>query len=168
MAELSRLWYNYQMGIINDPTPGQPIDVNYISRIVTTLNGLTNDFVTKDKQSRVVKARGSSAVFEETRTSNLSFVGGYMQVKSDAKSNNQEVISKQTFIFNRTFQNPPIVTATPQVDSSGIDKDTSSVSIMITQVTKSSVTFSVLFNSKTKNATIGINIIAIGLPASLG
>jgi hypothetical protein len=155
------------MGIINDPTPGQPVDVNFLSTMVTAINRLSDDYVTKDKQSRVVKARGSSSTFDVTRTSNLSFVGGYMQVTSDAKSGTKDVISK-TFQFNRTFQNPPIVTATPQVDTSGVDKDTSSITVMITKVTKSSVTLSVLFDSKSKKTTIGVNIIAIGLPASLG
>jgi hypothetical protein len=155
------------MGIINDPTPGQPVDVNFLSQMVSAINSLNDDFVTKDKQSRVVKTRGSSSVFENARTTSLSFVGGYIQVTSDAKSNTKDVISK-TFAFGRTFQNPPIVTLTPQVDSSGVDKDTSSITVMITKVTKSTVTFSVLFDSKSKKTTIGVNIIAIGLPASLG
>jgi hypothetical protein len=156
------------MGIINDPTPGQPIDVNYISQIVKAVNGLNDDYVTKDKQSRIAKAKkGSKTTYDVTRTSNLALVAGYTEVSSDTKTNTKDV-KEVTFAFNRTFSNPPIVVATPEIATSGITKTTSGVTVLITNVTKSTVKMSVLFDSTAKKTTIGINILAIGIPSAVG
>lgn len=166
MAELSRLWYNCHMGILNDPTPGQPIDVGYISQIVKSVNALSDDYVTKDKQSRVTKIRGKQT-FDVTRTSNLAFVGGYIIATSDAKTTTRDVIEK-VFQFNRTFNSPPIVVATPEIASSGVIKETNGVTVVITKVTNTAVTMKVIFDSKSAKTNIGINIIAIGIPSALG
>jgi hypothetical protein len=151
------------MGIINEPSIGQAIDVNYISEIVREVNNLNGSLGNKLTQSRIPKAGGNKPT-QPILTSNLSIVTGSTKVTTDNESKTTDV-KPFAFEFGRTFSGAPIVTATPQLANTGVDAKTVAVSVIIKSITSSQVNGVVVFNSPAKNATITINIIAIGAPA---
>lgn len=151
------------MGIINEPSIGQAIDVNYISQIVREVNNLNGSLGTKLTQSRIPKSNANKPT-EAFLTSNLSIVTGRTMVTTDNSSKTADV-KPFIFEFGRTFRYVPIVTATPQVSGTGIKAKTVAVSVIIQNVTTSQVTGVLVFNSEAKNTSVYINIIAVGAPA---
>jgi hypothetical protein len=164
MAEKSRIWYNRNMGIINEPSIGQAIDVNYISEIVREVNLLNGSLGTKLTQSRIPKGDNTNKPTQAFLTSNLSIVTGRTMVTTDNSSKTADV-KPFNFEFGRTFRYVPIVTATPQVEKTGIKGKTLGVSVIIQNVTTSQVSGVLVFNSEAKNTSVYINIIAVGAPA---
>jgi hypothetical protein len=152
------------MGIINEPSIGQAIDVNYISQIVKELNSLNGTLGTKLTQSRIPKGDNTNKPTQSFLTSNLSIVTGRTLVTTDSSSKTTDV-KPFIFEFGRTFRYVPIVTATPQVIGTGIKGKQLGVSVLINNVTTSQVTGVLIFNTEAKSTSVYINIIAVGAPA---
>lgn len=165
MVEFCRLWYNLVMGKIPTPANGAAIDVDYISEIVKEINLLNNELGNNGRQSRVVDSISTTVPKLKVPTTQLSFVTGRKEVSSDSNSATNDVI-KTTFHFNQSFLYVPVVTATPQIKSSGIKNNTLGVSVVITEIRENGVDLSVIFNSDTKKTSIIINIIAVGVAAA--
>ena len=139
------------------PNRGQPIDVSYLYQIADAVNSLTtsvsaasNKYVTVDTLSFGKKDLGASE---------MRMVGGYAEV-----ANNTPVGVGGELPFFLTysgFKHAPIVTATP-INIGGTTAG-SDISVVLKTVTASRVDGIVKFKTG-GNVTIGVNLIAIGLP----
>lgn len=139
------------------PNRGQPIDVSYLYQIADAVNSLTtsvsaasNKYVTVDTISFGKKDMGSAE---------MRMVAGYAEV-----ANNTPVGAAGELPFFLTysgFKYAPIVTATP-INIGGTTAG-SDISVVLKTVTASRVDGIVKFKTG-GNVTIGVNLIAIGLP----
>ena len=146
------------MGRLSPPDRGQPLDVDYIRGIVDVLNELA---VTATSTTNAMLTIDTATSGKQTKkTSDSRRVGGYKEVSS-AGNQNGEVSSEYSFQTN--FQYPPIITATP-VLIQGADAG-GAVSITIKTITQDKVTFSVKFSGTATNLSVGVNLIAIGIPS---
>jgi hypothetical protein len=153
------------MGHLPTPANGAAIDVNYISQIVTEINNLTTDLGNVGRQSRIINSASKTVPKLKIPTSQLSFVAGRKAVSSDANSATNDVINT-TFFFGQNFKYPPLVVATPEINSSGIKNNTLGVSVVVKEVFENRVDLFVIFNSDAKKVTINVNVLAIGAAVS--
>jgi hypothetical protein len=143
------------------PELGQPIDLTYIYTIAEAVNRLSRDAVSTNRFLSV-DTPGFGVGKEDLKVTESRIIGGYKEVTNSA-SNLQG--SEITFFYNfepAGFKHPPIVTATP-VNISGTEagKD---VRIVLTSVSASRVDGVVKFGTSGV-ATVGVSLIAIGVPA---
>lgn len=140
------------------PQRGQPIDFFYISKIVETLNALSKKASINFTKSKVDIGSGQRPI--SVSTAETMVVARYKNITNNKAVTATTSIS-ESIDFDTTFKYPPIVTATIQsVNQTAASKD---AKIVITQITTSKVTFTVDFDRK-GNASIGVNIIAVGIP----
>lgn len=149
------------MAHIETPNIGTAIDVNYLSTIVTEINNLNDTLGNTSRQSRIIDSVSTTSPSTQISTSQLSFVAGRKLVTSDNNSKTNDVI-KTSFYFNQNFKYKPVVTATAEINATGIKNNTLGVSVVITDVSLNKVDLAVIFNSDTKKTNIYINVIAIG------
>lgn len=137
---------------IQQPQKGQPIDYRYISDIVSAVNNIA----VETTQSRINT--------QNVKTQNLQITGQYKTIVSNEKVTPGYV---KDFVvdFGIKFKTAPIVTITPQ--RSGTKTEASrEVSVVIDSISESSVSGKISFvGSSSGQATIGLNIIAVGIPA---
>lgn len=148
------------MAIIETPAQGTIIDVAYISNIVKQLNKFATDY---GSQRNSIVATQKHAPDTFVGTPNLAFSAGKVMVTSDNDNKSKDVIPF-TFEFNRTFKYPPTVTLTPQSNATGLQGNTSNISVVINDVTTNKVRGTVYFNSEARQVNVYIHVIAIGLP----
>jgi hypothetical protein len=149
------------MAQLQDPQPGQPLDLDYVSTVVKAVNGILDKLASSNSvgNSTVATAAGNEAA----KTSDLVFVGGYKEIFGTAQS----VTAGTSKDFSLDFPNgiifkvPPIVTATPYtLNSTDAGRN---VTVILKSVTTSKVEGTVIFNAN-GNVSIGVNLIAIGVP----
>jgi hypothetical protein len=102
---------------------------------------------------------------ESSKTSDLTFVGGYKEIFGTAQAVTAGTTKDFSLDFPNgvTFKNPPIVTATPYtLNSTDAGRN---VTIILKSVTTSKVEGTVMFNAN-GNVSIGVNLIAVGIPQS--
>jgi hypothetical protein len=144
------------MAKLTVPQRGQPLDVSYMYSLVETVNQLSE--IVGSNQS-ITEIKGSSGVPKTVATGRAVIYG---VTKSVATSKN--VISTDnevTFNVDYNFNSPPIVVATPW--NAGNTDAGKNVSVVITQVTASTASFLVRFNT-VGVATVDVNVLAIGIP----
>ena len=148
---------------LQDPQPGQPLDLDYVSTIVNAVNDILSKQLASSSVGNSTVLTGSGA--EAAKTSDLVFVGGYKEIFGTA----QAVTAGTTKDFSLDFPNgitfkvPPIVTATPYtLNSTDAGRN---VTVILKSVTTSKVEGTVIFNAN-GNVSIGVNLIAIGVPRS--
>jgi hypothetical protein len=146
------------MSKISPPERGQPLDVSYIYNMAEAINDLadSNSALTQGSNFVIQRSEGDT---QTARVYASKIVGQYQIVKTTSY---ERTITEHTAIFQfDEFAFPPIVTATV-VDlgntSSGVD-----VSLVIKSTTTQSCTIAVKFGSSGVRS-IGVNLIAIGLP----
>ncbi len=147
------------MANIPIPQQGQPIDYQYIYQIVDNLNELSTKVTSKFSESKFHNKQG---INETHRLNDLSVVAGYKEVVSGVDvTANKEV--GFFYDFGITFKYPPVVTISPiLIENTNAGRD---VAAVVNDVSTTRVTGYVSFNaSKTGKASVGINIIAIGVP----
>jgi hypothetical protein len=138
------------------PERGQPIDVTYIYELTKAVNDLSAQVSSATYKTTTVDA--GTAGPQSVKTSEAKFVGGYVEVPSRTATASTE--AEFSFTYS-DFKYAPIVTATPiNVKGTPAGK---SVTVTLTSVTQSRVDGIVRFNTA-GDLTIGINIIAIGVP----
>lgn len=145
---------------IEVPQRGQPIDYNYIYKIVDQINNLTASVASRSVNSQFNNALNNATT---VRTSNMIFDAGYYDVTKLSIADTTTSEKTVTYTFTAQFKYPPIVTVTPVAqDSQPASKN---VSVVVTSVSNQTATITVRFNSTVTNANVGLNIIAIGVPA---
>jgi hypothetical protein len=148
---------------ITPPTPGQLVDVQFLSNLADAINGLDSDYAKSKGQSNVVTNR-SGQVRETMDTMGLALEAGYVSVSKDVTKKGDAI--SVTYSFKNKFKYPPIVTATPQIRTTGADKDVTGISVNIQAVATGSVIIQLVFDAKSGMINIGINIIAVGVPSA--
>jgi hypothetical protein len=140
------------------PERGQPIDVAYLYQITNALNQLSDQVSTATYNYTTIDT--VSAGKQNIKTSEARVIGGYVLV-----ANNSTVTASSTktftYAFPSDFKYTPIVTAS--AINSGKTSAGENVSVVLTDVTRSSVSGLVRFNASGDVSTI-VNIIVIGVP----
>jgi len=151
------------MAKLSPPDRGQPLDLSYIRQIVSAINDLSNELSPEVANSTSIDTISGSTIDKKTvRTANSRIVGGYKTVSYDSsKTPNSEVPFEYRY---SDFKLPPIVTVTPLLEPNATlaSKD---ITVVLTTVATDHVAGIVRFNSQGV-ATVGMNIIAVGIPKS--
>lgn len=141
------------------PNKGQPIDYSYFTEIVNNINSLQSTTTTK---SSISEGPGNTAEAPHVTqsTQNVVLFTSYISLTNDdtTKAHTQSTTIK----FNSvSFLKPPVVTLTPV--SSTAQSTPEKVVLGVSNITQSGCTINMNFLDK-DIPSIGINIIAIGLP----
>jgi len=146
------------MSILPVPERGQPLDVTYIYQIVQSVNELYTQ-VAPSKRGYVVVDTDKNGP-QTAKTSEASIIGGYELVSPTSL---QTAGSSLPWYhdFEREFKYPPIVTAT--AFNKGTSDSGKDVTVTINSISTSKVEGTVKFNLGGE-VTMGINIIAVGIP----
>lgn len=149
------------MANIPVPERGQPIDLSYIYQIANAVNKLSTQAVYSANKFVSIETPAANVGRQDVKITESRIIGGYHQL---APNTNVTTGAAIEFTYNFPgvdFKYPPIVTATP-INISGTEagKD---VSVILTMVSASRVEGVVKF-STSGTASIGINIIAVGVP----
>ncbi|CAB4242202.1 hypothetical protein UFOVP222_49 [uncultured Caudovirales phage] len=145
-------------GIIPDPQRGQPIDFNYIYTIVRAVNDITTSI---SKQSANIHYKTNETGLQSLNFSSLAIDATTQTVDSTTVSSTKPMTGK--YGFQTAFKSAPVVTITPLANGSSAGNDEAIV--IIKNVTANEVNYTVNFPTATKveNASISVNIIAIGV-----
>lgn len=142
------------------PERGQPLDLSYIYQIASAINDISTQIAPSTYKYVTIDTKDAGK--QNIRTSDAKIIGGYIEVANNATvdSKNQKTV---TYSFP-DFKFPPIVTATP-VNISRTEAGRN-VSVIIENVTASSVTITVTFNTSGE-VSLGVNLLIIGIPYQL-
>ena len=140
------------------PERGQPLDVAYLYQLANSLNQLSDQVSSATYNYTTIET--ASAGKQSIKTSESRIVAGYVQVASSSQVNagNTQTF---TYSFSSDYKYTPIVTATAV--NSGKTTAGENVSVIITDVTRSSVSGLVRFNTTGEVSTV-VNLIIIGIP----
>lgn len=140
------------------PSRGQPIDVPFIYQMVSSLNQLSDQVSSATYNYTTIDT--ASAGKQQIKTSEARMIGGSINVASDSTFTGAAT-RNFTYTFPGDFKYTPIVTATPV----NIGKTTAgeNVSVILTDITRSSVTGIVKFNVA-GNVSVSVNLVIIGIP----
>lgn len=140
------------------PERGQPLDVSYIYELSTALNQLSDQVSTATYNYTTIDTVAAGK--QNIKTSEARLIGGYVVVATDSN-----VTAAQTSNFSYTYPSDfkyiPIVTASPI--NSGKTAAGEDITVVLTDITRSSVSGFVKYNASGKASTI-VNLIIIGIP----
>lgn len=139
------------------PERGQPLDVTYIYQLVEAVNDLSTSISDATYNYTDIDVVGAEK--RSIKTSDTKFIGKFKQI-----ANNETVTAGQEKSYSISYSNfkfPPIVTASV-VNTGGTTAGTNT-SVVISSITTSQVDFIVKFGTS-GTASVGVNIIAIGVP----
>lgn len=142
---------------ISPVSPGQPIDSGLISEIVNSINDLYSASSAKFSNSQVYSASSGSVA---SRTADLVFDAGVETVTNSNSATTNEISKPHN--FKSTFRYPPIVVATPVINSTTSGK---TINVYVRNATTTGVEIVVKFGSA-DTTSVDINIVAIGLASS--
>jgi hypothetical protein len=144
------------------PQQGQPLDLQYISELASSIVKLREDIQSNAYSKTYVKNQDSTP--KNGKTANFSFYAIFEPVITGNISPGS--VHKFDHKFQPSFTIQPVVTATPvNYGGTTIAED---VSVVITHVDQGSVRGWVKFNNKVAgDASLGLNIIAIGIQGSV-
>jgi hypothetical protein len=140
------------------PERGQPLDVSYLYQLTNALNQLSDQVSTATYNYTTIDT--FSAGKQNIKTSEARMIGGSITVAS-----NSTVTASTTKAFSYSFPSDykytPIVTASPI--NTGKTSAGENVSVVLTDITRSSVNGIVRFNAS-GDVSIIVNLIIIGIP----
>jgi hypothetical protein len=139
------------------PERGQPLDVTYLYQLAEAVNDLSNQVSSATYNYTTVDTFSSGK--QSVKTSETRMVGAYKEIYNNTSvTSGQE---KEDFVSFSNFKYPPIVTATI-VNIAGTTAG-SNASVILKSIKEGRVDFVVRFGTA-GTATLGVNIIAIGIP----
>jgi hypothetical protein len=145
------------------PQQGQPLDLQYISELAQSIIYLNSAVSSKSYSKSLV--RNFDGLTKIDRTSNSSFYASFHPVVTN-ETITPGSIKKFTHNFTNTFITAPVVTITPF--SSGKTNTGHDATVVITEVNPGFVSGVLKFNNTTAgDATVGLNIIAIGFQGTV-
>ena len=140
------------------PERGQPLDVAYIYQIANSLNQLSDQVSSATYNYTTIDT--VSAGKQNIKTSETRMIGGFYVVATNSTVT-ASTTKPFTYTFPSDFKYTPIVTATPV--NAGKTAAGENVTVVITDVTRSSVTGLVRFNAS-GDVSLVVNLILIGIP----
>lgn len=141
------------------PNKGQPIDYSYFTEIVNSINKLEAKTTTKSSIAETIG--DAKSINASTPTNNVVIYTGYIAVSNDDTTKAHQQSTSDVQFKDVAFLKPPIVTVTPV--SSTAQSIPEKVVLGLSNVTQTGCTVNINFLDK-DIPSIGINIIAIGLP----
>jgi hypothetical protein len=142
------------MSRLPTPQPGQPIDYSFINEIIKAVN----DLYTTKTLSKVADA--------SQQTDSLQLAAQFKTVISNEKVT-PGYVKGFSVDFKTTFQTPPVVTVTAQRSQDTRNEASREVAIVIDNISTTGITGQITFiGTSTGNATIGLNVIAVGVSPS--
>lgn len=139
------------------PERGQPLDVTYIYQVVDALNTLSTQV--SDATYNYTDVDVVGAVGQSLKTSNTKFVGKFKQIATaETVTAGQE---RTHSIDYSNFKFPPIVTVSV-VNIKGTTAG-ANTTVVLGDITTTQANFTVRYGVS-GTATIGVNLIAIGIP----
>jgi hypothetical protein len=140
------------------PERGQPLDLSYIREIANAVNDLSN--LVSPASYNYVSVDTPNTGTQYVRTSESKIAAGYIEVATNSTVTAGNEFSF-TYNFPSDFKFPPIATATPiNIGGSPAGQN---VSVILRLVTTSKIEGVVRFN-QSGNLSVGINLIAVGIP----
>lgn len=145
------------MARIPVPERGQPLDLTYIYQIVNAVNEMSSEL--SPSVYKYLTVDTPAAGKQSLRASEARFIAGFQPIQiTTVNAGNEKTFS---YSFPTDFKFAPVVTATlVNTGNTSAGKD---VSIVITNVTTSSVDGLIKFNTS-GDVSVGVNFIAIGIP----
>ena len=140
------------------PERGQPISVAYIYQLSNAINDLSSQMSNSTYNYTTIDTASSGK--QSVKTSETRMIGGSITVSSDSTVTASQSKSF-TYTFPSDFKYTPVVTATPI--NSGKTAAGEDVTVVLTDITRSSVTGFVRYNTNGQVSTI-VNLIIIGIP----
>jgi hypothetical protein len=145
------------------PERGQPLDVTYLSVLASAINDLSES-VSSVGTNRYTSIDISEDNPKVIKTSDAMVVGGYATV-TNTTPNNAGSEKEFVYRFDNSFGFVPVVTVTPITLGDSATTASKDISVVLSQVTVSEVRGIVTFK-QTGISSVGINLIAIGIPGS--
>jgi hypothetical protein len=128
---------------------------NAINQVASIVNVSTNKNISVDTRT-IGKQRLKNTDFQMT--------AGYIEVANAVLVSAGQVITAPLYSFGLLYKYPPIVTAT--IINNNNSDASNDATVIISNVTTSDVQFKVRF-STAGTASVGLNIIAVGIPTSV-
>jgi hypothetical protein len=143
------------------PERGQPLDLSYIYLVAQAINDLAGEGSALTQSNNFV-LQGQVGGNKSSKLLKSQVIGGYTTISATSVKSGDEYTSTVTFL--QPFSTPPIVTAT--VVNTSDTKSGTDITLTIKTITSTDVTVSAKFGTSGVT-TIGINIIAVGLPSGV-
>jgi hypothetical protein len=142
------------MSRLPTPQPGQPIDYSFINKIVESVNTL---YTTKTL-SRVAE--------DPVPTDSLQVAAQFKTIISNEKIS-PGYVKGFSIDFKTAFKVPPVVTVTAQRSTDTRNQASREVAIVIDNISTTGITGQITFiGTSTGTASIGLNVIAVGISPS--
>jgi hypothetical protein len=141
------------------PDRGQPLDVTYMYQLATAINDVSDSISTATGKYATIDTR---TIGRQTfKIQDIRIFAGYIEAANTTTVSPTTTIEKSVD-FGVSFAYPPIVIATIINNNTKAAGDDATV--VVSSTTTSSASFRVRF-ATTGEASVGINYIAIGVPA---
>jgi hypothetical protein len=140
------------------PERGQPLDVSYLYQLTNALNQLSDQVSTATYNYTTIDT--VSAGKQNIKTSEARMIGGSVTVASNSTVT-ATTTKPFTYTFPSDYKYTPIVTASPI--NTGKTSAGENVSVVLTDITRSSVNGLVRFNAS-GDVSVVVNLIIIGIP----
>ena len=141
------------------PDRGQPLDVTYIYELANAINDVAGTVSTASGKYATIDTRG---VGKQTfKIQDIRVFAGYIDA-SNATTVSPTTTIEKTVDLGIAFAYPPVVIAS--VINNNTQTAGNDATVVVSSTTTTSVSFRVRF-ATTGEATIGINYLAIGIPA---
>jgi hypothetical protein len=149
------------MSSIPLPERGQPLDLSYIYEIAKTVNQLSLQSSFSANRFVSIETPAAGVGRQDIKVTESRMVAGYKEITNNTSITQGAEISFSYDFPAADFKYPPIVTASP-INISGTEagKD---ILVVLTLVTTSRVEGVAKFNTS-GTASVGINLIAVGVP----
>lgn len=139
------------------PDRGQPLDLAYIYQLAQAINNLSDQLSPVTEKSVIINTDGTD---RSARTSDARVVGKTISVTQGLSVGSGQEVTVPVQLGSFAYK--PIVTATPVINSE-VTQSSTDVSVIIKEVTSSSATIVVRFNT-IGVATVDVNVLAVGIP----
>jgi len=141
------------------PDRGQPLDVTYMYQLATAINDVSDSISNATSKYATIDTR---AVGKQTfKVPDIRVYAGYLDVSNSVVVSAATTIEKSVD-FGVSFLYPPIVIAS--VVNNNTQAAGNDATVVVSSSTTSAAGFRVRF-ATSGEATVGVNFIAIGVPA---
>lgn len=140
------------------PERGQPLDLSYIYQLANVVNDLSTRVVSSDKKYLTVETVSAGPV--SLKANDARMIAGYVEIFNNSTVEAGTELSFQ-YPYPPDFKYDPIVLATPINIGDSIAGDSVSVTI---KSTKNSIVTGVVRFNRGGTASIGVNLLIIGIP----
>lgn len=141
------------------PDRGQPLDVTYMYQLATAVNDLADTVSTSSGRYATIDTKNVGR--QTFKIQDIRIFAGYLEV-SNASVVSPTTTLERSIDLGVAFAYPPIVVAS--VVNNNTQAAGNDANVVVSSTTTTAVSFRVKF-STTGEATVGVNYLAIGIPA---